>query len=97
MVIKRHDRMEVTAEERALIERLRALDSYRRIKLIEIMLDEGDPDPDQAYFKAEAWQAAEREADEDIAAGRVSTFDTVDDMITHLRSLSHEIPDDGKV
>lgn len=51
MVIKRHDRMEVTAEERALIERLRALDSYRRIKLIEIMLDEGDPDPDQAYFK----------------------------------------------
>lgn len=97
MVIKRHDRMEVTAEERALIERLRALDSYRRIKLIEIMLDEGDPDPDQAYFKVEAWQAAEREADEDIAAGRVSTFDTVDDMITHLRSLSHEIPDDGKV
>lgn len=97
MVIKRHDRMEVTAEERALIERFRKLDSYRRIKLVEMMLDEGDPDPDQAYFQTEAWQAAEREADEDIAAGRVSTFDTVDDMIAHLRSLQHEIPDDGKV
>ena len=41
-------------------------------------------DKSQAYFWTPAWQAAEREADEDIAAGRVHQFEDVDDAIAHL-------------
>ena len=43
-------------------------------------------DQDQAYFWSEEWQAAEREADADIAAGRVRTFDNVEDLIRELNS-----------
>jgi hypothetical protein len=39
----------------------------------------------QAYYWSPKWQAAEREADEDIAAGRVQSFDNVDDAVAHLR------------
>jgi len=42
-------------------------------------------DKSQAYYWTPEWQAAEREADEDIAAGRVYGFDNVDDAINHLR------------
>jgi len=38
----------------------------------------------QAYYWSPEWQAAEREADEDIAAGRVQSFDNVEDTIAHL-------------
>ena len=41
-------------------------------------------DPDQAYFWTEEWQKGEREADEDIAAGRVKTFDTMEDFLADL-------------
>jgi hypothetical protein len=40
---------------------------------------------DQAWFWTERWQAGEREADEDIAAGRVTTFEDVDAFIAHLK------------
>jgi len=39
---------------------------------------------DQAFFWTDEWQAGEREADEDITAGRVETFDTMDDLIDDL-------------
>jgi hypothetical protein len=42
---------------------------------------------DQRWFWTERWQAMEREADEDIAAGRVTRFDDVDDFIAHLREV----------
>jgi AbrB family looped-hinge helix DNA binding protein len=43
---------------------------------------------DQAWFWTERWQAMEREADEDIAAGRVTTFENVDEFIAHLREVA---------
>lgn len=43
-------------------------------------------DKDQAYYWSAEWQAAEREADADIAAGRVKTFDTVDGLIAELNA-----------
>jgi bifunctional DNA-binding transcriptional regulator/antitoxin component of YhaV-PrlF toxin-antitoxin module len=43
-------------------------------------------DKDQAYFWSEEWQAAEREAEADIAAGRVRQFDNVEDLIRELNS-----------
>ncbi len=40
--------------------------------------------PDQAWFWTERWQKMEREVEEDIAAGRTKTFDSVDDFINYL-------------
>jgi AbrB family looped-hinge helix DNA binding protein len=41
-------------------------------------------DKSQAYFWTRKWQEAEREADEDIKAGRVKAFDSVDELIRDL-------------
>ncbi len=41
---------------------------------------------DQAWFWTQEWQELEREADKDIAEGRVSgSFDSPGDLIRHLR------------
>ena len=49
-----------------------------------------DRDPDQAWFWTPEWQAAEREADAELAAGHGKTFDNVEDLIAWL----HEAVDD---
>jgi antitoxin PrlF len=41
-------------------------------------------DKSQAFFWSPEWQAAEREASEDIAAGRVHAAQDVDDLIAQL-------------
>lgn len=41
-------------------------------------------DKSQAWYWTKEWQEAEREADEDIAAGRVKEFDNVEDLIKDL-------------
>jgi len=41
-------------------------------------------DKSQSYFWTQKWQKAEKEADEDIKAGRVKTFDSVDELIKEL-------------
>ena len=41
-------------------------------------------DKSQAYFWTRKWQEGEREADEDIKAGRVKAFDSVDELISDL-------------
>jgi len=41
-------------------------------------------DKDQAYFWTEEWQTGERQADADIAAGRVVDFDSTDALIADL-------------
>jgi hypothetical protein len=38
----------------------------------------------QAWFWTERWQQMEREADEDSAAGRVTTYDTAEDFLQGL-------------
>jgi hypothetical protein len=38
-------------------------------------------DPDQEWFWSPEWQAGEREADDDIAAGRVEVFDSADEFL----------------
>ncbi len=42
-------------------------------------------DKSQAYFWSEEWQAAEREASKDVAAGRVHEFDDPEKLIDSLR------------
>ena len=43
-------------------------------------------DKSQAYFWTDEWQAAEREADEDIRAGRVQTFENVEELLADLEA-----------
>ncbi len=38
----------------------------------------------QAYFWTKEWQAAEKKASEDIKAGRVKSFATVEELIKYL-------------
>ena len=43
-------------------------------------------DKDQAYFWTKEWQEGELEADEDIKAGRVKAFDSVDELVEELNT-----------
>jgi hypothetical protein len=45
-----------------------------------------DVPEDQAWFWTEEWQAMEREADEDVKAGRYKRFESVDELIADLNS-----------
>ena len=42
-------------------------------------------DRDQAWFWTPEWQAAEREASEDLTTGRVDDFETMDALIADLQ------------
>ena len=41
-------------------------------------------DKDQTWFWTEEWQAAEHEAENDLRAGQVKEFDTLDELIADL-------------
>jgi AbrB family looped-hinge helix DNA binding protein len=41
-------------------------------------------DKSQSYFWMKKWQAGEKEADEDIKAGRVKEFDSTEELIKEL-------------
>jgi antitoxin PrlF len=43
---------------------------------------------DQAWFFTPQWLAGEREADEEIAAGRGTAHESADDMFAHLDALA---------
>ena len=42
-------------------------------------------DEDDSWYWAEEWQQMEREADEDIKADRIKTFENIQDLIRELR------------
>jgi AbrB family looped-hinge helix DNA binding protein len=41
-------------------------------------------DKSQAYFWTKKWQEGEKEADEDIKAGRVKSFNSIEDLLEEL-------------
>jgi bifunctional DNA-binding transcriptional regulator/antitoxin component of YhaV-PrlF toxin-antitoxin module len=43
---------------------------------------------DQRWFWTKEWQKMEREADKDIAAGRVTTYDSADEFIDAMKKLT---------
>ena len=45
---------------------------------------DGRIDPEQAWFWTREWQEREREADKDLAAGRVTRFESDGDFLTEL-------------
>jgi len=53
--------------------------SYLGIEMPKKLIDKN-----QAYFWTKQWQKGEKEAAEDIKAGRVKTFDSVDELIKDL-------------
>jgi bifunctional DNA-binding transcriptional regulator/antitoxin component of YhaV-PrlF toxin-antitoxin module len=47
-------------------------------------------DPSQAWFWSPRWQQMEREADEDIAAGRIKRFDSLEELFADLDAAKPE-------
>lgn len=45
---------------------------------------DGRIDPEQAWFWTREWQEHEREADADLAAGRVTRFESDEDFLAEL-------------
>jgi antitoxin MazE len=43
---------------------------------------------EQAWFWTDKWQAKEREADDSLAVGHVTTFDTAEDFLAHLDGIA---------
>jgi hypothetical protein len=44
----------------------------------------GRIDPEQAWFWTREWQAKEHDADDDLTAGRVTSYETDDEFLTAL-------------
>lgn len=65
-------------EEDALFEAVRREDGVIELR------PQGTIDASQAWFWTERWQRMEREADADIAAGRLRTFDDVESFLADL-------------
>lgn len=53
--------------------------------LLEEITD-GRIDPEQAWFWTREWQTKEREADEDLAAGRATTYESDDEFLGALEA-----------
>jgi hypothetical protein len=55
----------------------------------------GPIDPDQAWFWTPEWQAKEREADADKAAGRVERFESDEAFMAALKERRSSLDADG--
>lgn len=66
-----------------LIEAIKGLSQAEKFELAR-RLDKEAIFDNQSWYWTPEWQAAEKEADEDIAAGRVLRFDNVDEAIEYL-------------
>ena len=49
-------------------------------------------DASQAYFWTKRWQEGEREAEEDIRAGRVHSFKDAEEAVNFLRKRAKKVP-----
>lgn len=47
-------------------------------------ISDGRIDPEQAWFWTREWQEREREADEDLATGRVTRYESDDEFLAAL-------------
>ena len=45
----------------------------------------------QTYYWTKEWQNSERNADEDIAHGRVAEFEDADELFRHLKKIGKEV------
>ncbi|MCX8103513.1 MAG: AbrB/MazE/SpoVT family DNA-binding domain-containing protein [Candidatus Bipolaricaulota bacterium] len=62
-----------------------------------LLIPESAIDPDQAWFWTKEWQKGEREADEDIRAGRTyGPFDSVKEMMKHFEAIKDELDEEDQ-
>ena len=79
---------QATSYEQAIVGLLHRLPQEKLAVEFDFVSYLAERDPDQAWFWTPVWQAAEREADEDIRAGRVETFATMDEFMNTLFDAS---------
>jgi hypothetical protein len=83
------------ADLHRLVDRLPAESIDDAAILLEAIAD-GRIDPEQAWFWTREWQTKEREADDDLAAGRGTTFANDDELLAALeqstKALDSEPP-----
>lgn len=79
------------AELHELVDRLpdRAVDGAA------VLLEEIANDPDQAGFWTREWQEKEREADADLAAGRVDRYESDEDFLDALDARMKSVDADS--
>jgi len=53
-------------------------------------------DPDRVWFWTERCQQMERQADEDIAAGRITTFESGEAFLEHLKQIDAQLRAKGR-
>lgn len=56
---------------------------------------DGRIDPEQAWFWTQEWQERELEADEDLAAGRVTRFESDQDFLAELDERTKPLDTDA--
>ena len=52
--------------------------------------EEEDEQDDQSWYWSKEWQDAEKKADEDVRAGRMKSYDSVDDLMADLDRKNSE-------
>jgi hypothetical protein len=79
--------------DRRKITELARIDRVTASRVVESAIDTywqqrvAERDPQQAWFWTEDWQAGEREADADIAAGRTTRHESTDEFLAFLDTI----------
>lgn len=76
--------IDVATNIERLIETIKSLSAAEKFELARRLEETGVLDDNQSWYWTPQWQAAEKEADEDIATGRVYHYDNVDDLMRSL-------------
>jgi hypothetical protein len=56
---------------------------------------DGRIDPEQAWFSTREWQEREREADNDLAAGRITRFESDEEFLAALHERTKSLDADA--
>jgi hypothetical protein len=77
-----------------LLNEIKALSPEQKFELARRLEEKAVLDEDQSWYWTPEWQAAEKEADKDITAGRVHQYDNVDDLIKSLHEQCNRTSDE---
>ena len=73
-----------------IIREIKALSTEQKIELSRRLNEELELEEEQSWYWSKKWQDAEKEADKDIAFGRVNTFDNIDDALEFLHKQAEQ-------
>ena len=82
----------MAADFESLIEQIESLPREQKFQLVKRLEQDGFFD-DQSWYWTPEWQSAEKDADDDIAAGRVHRFSNVEDAIGFLHREAGDKPE----